>query len=202
MVAVHQAFAGIFRHPSAPEGKAVHLLRHGIDPVHQLIGAGAQIHDHIRIHDTFHMLKARKVLYVIQLLLFPAVAVQQPQVEHIAFIHVPLTCGDHITLGHEQANKNGCTKGDDGHDGNIPAQTAADRLGQISAHCIFTHYHSISAIFLGFSLSFTDLMVPLRTWITRSAMSVRAPLWVMMMMVMPVLRPVSCSSCKMALPVW
>ena len=43
--------------------------------------------------------------------------------------------------------------------------------------------------------------MPFLTRITRSAMLVSALLWVMMITVMPVFRPVSCRSCKMALPV-
>lgn len=62
-------------------------------------------------------------------------------------------------------------------------------------------YHSISSTGVGCGLTCEDRTVPDLIRITRSAMAVRAWLWVMTMTVRPVWRQVSCSSFSTLLPV-
>ena len=62
-------------------------------------------------------------------------------------------------------------------------------------------YHSISSMGTAFSFRRTSLMVPFLTLITRSAIAVKAELWVIISTVMPDFRLASCNSCKIAFPV-
>ena len=65
----------------------------------------------------------------------------------------------------------------------------------------FLIYHSISSTGVGLGFSVISATVPFLMRITRSAMGVRALLWVMTMTVTPPLRQLSCKSFKTALPV-
>ena len=63
------------------------------------------------------------------------------------------------------------------------------------------HYHSISSMGTGFSLTAMDWTVPFLIWMTRSAMAVSAELCVMMMTVIPFSRLCFCNSARICLPV-
>ena len=63
------------------------------------------------------------------------------------------------------------------------------------------HYHSICSTGVGCSLRSMAATVPFLMWMTRSAMGVRAVLWVMTTTVMPSLRQVSWRSLSTSLPV-
>ena len=191
MIAVDQALIRLHRESAAPKRQPVHLLRDRIEPVHRIIlfrtgaGNGIDVDNALSIH---HALQPRNG---IKLLLRPAIGADQAQVKHILRIHIFLARGHHIRFGHQQTHEHTGAQSYDCNDCKIASQGFQNGLQQIFAHRIFLHYHSISAIFWGFSLIFTDVTVPLRTLITRSAMAVSAPLWVMMITVMPVFRPVS-----------
>ena len=68
---------------------------------------------------------------------------------------------------------------------------------------LFFHrrYHSICATGRGDSFRSQERIFPLLTRITRSAIAVSAPLWVMMITVFPVCRQVFCKRERMAFPV-
>ena len=71
----------------------------------------------------------------------------------------------------------------------------------VGGQAIFPLHHSISSTGVGCLLSCVLSTFPLLMWMTRSAMGVRAVLWVMTTTVMPSCRQVSWSSFKICLPV-
>ena len=105
----------------------------------------------------------------------------------------------HGRLAHAQAGEKAHSQPHDGQNGQIAAQALAD-LPQGGAQ--ERPYHSISSTGMGRSLHSTEVTVPFFTWITRSAMAVRALLWVIITTVMPFFRLISCRSFKMDFPVW
>ena len=62
-------------------------------------------------------------------------------------------------------------------------------------------HHSICSTGTGCLLTSLERIWPLRTWMTRSAMAVRAELWVMTITVWPVVRQVFCKRASTDLPV-
>ena len=100
-----------------------------------------------------------------------------------------------------QARKKAGPQHNDSQDGQISSRRPKDRPERILAERGLAFYHSISSMGMGFSFSSTALTVPFLTRTTRSAIAVRALLWVMMITVIPVSRPVSARSFRMALPV-
>ena len=75
---------------------------------------------------------------------------------------------------------------------------AVSLLNQILLLCKVNYHFHFSAA-LPYYLNWLSRQMGLDGF---KAMAVRALLWVMMMTVMPVDRPVSCNSFRMALPVW
>ena len=146
MEAFNETFVGCFRHSAATEGNPVNGFRDGEVAVDRILLCPVHTGDQIQIQHRFCFHHAVQLPDLIQMLRFPAVAVHQAQVKHILLIHKPLPCGNHVCLGHQQADKQAGTKGNDHHDGNISAKGFDDGLPQISAHGVPFHYHSISAI--------------------------------------------------------
>ena len=146
MEAFCQTFVGVLGHSATPKSYQVKPLRQGDKAVDGVLlciprpGNEIQILHCFRIHNAVHLQNR------IQMLPRPAIAGHQAQVEHILFIHELLARGDHIGLGHQQAHKQGRTKGNDHHDGYVSAHGFDDRLAQILAHGVSLHYHSISAM--------------------------------------------------------
>ena len=200
-VALHHALIRGGRHPSVLQGGAVEPLGDGHELEDRVLVV-AHMYQHIQGNRALGIGNTVEPGEGEHIIVRPAVAVYHLQIEHILLIRVVLHRGDHVHLGHLQTGEQSRTQGDDGDDGDVSADGMADGLGQISPHHVLSsHYHSISEISWGLGLTVTEATVPLWTRMTRSAMAVRAALWVMMMMVMPVLRPVSCRSRRMALPV-
>ena len=106
--------------------------------------------------------------------------------------------GHHGWLAGAQAREKAHAQPDDCQDRQITPHALAD-FPQAGAEQRL--YHSISSTGTGRSLTSTDVTVPFFTWITRSAMAVRALLWVMMMTVMPCFRLMIWSSFRIDLPV-
>ena len=196
-----QTFVIRLRHPTAAKGYLIDILGDGIETVDAIFSTLAGFCDQIRPDRAFSLGDTFQLLHLVHIFLGPAIAVDQTDIEHILLVGKILPCGNHIRLGHQKAHKQPCTQGNNCSNGRISSEGLDNGLAQISAHGISFHYHSISAIFCGCSFLVTEETVPFLTRITRSAMAVNALLWVMMITVIPVLRPVSCSSCKMALPV-
>ena len=84
--------------------------------------------------------------------------------------------------------------------GNQAVVLGSHRRNPLLSRCS-EDYHSISSTGVGWSVRSTAATVPFLMWMTRSAMGVRAVLWVMTTTVMPCLRQVSWSSLRICLPV-
>ena len=76
-------------------------------------------------------------------------------------------------------------QGHDGQNGQKPPKGVPQLPPVVLAPGRTPDHHSISSTGITWSFFFTELMVPERTRMTRSAMAVSAELWVMMTTVMP-----------------
>ena len=196
-----QTFVIRLRHPTAAQGNLIDILGNGIEAVYAIFPILAGFCDQIHPDRAFSLGDTLQLLYLVHILLSPAIAADQTDVEHILLVGKILPRGNHVGFGHQKADKQPRAQSDDRGNGSISSEGLDNGLAQIPAHGISFHHHSISAMFCGCSFCVTEKTVPFLTRITRSAIAVKALLWVMMITVIPVLRPVSCSSCKMALPV-
>ena len=201
-VGICQTFVGGLRHPAFQKIYLIYLLGDGINLVNCLGLGISHRTDDIHIDGPFHIHHLGKLFYRLRLLQAPAIVIEQGQVVHILSVHIIPGCFHHGNLAGQQSHKQAGTQCNNRHNGNIPAHGFPYGTPQVSSHHVLFHYHSISEILCGCSFRVSDTTVPFFTRITRSAMAVKALLWVMMMMVIPVFLPVSCKSCKMALPVW
>ena len=199
---VGKAFVIPLRHPPAPESHLVHTLRDGVEPIHRLLIAALPIGNQVDIIDALSVGNTLQVRELPYIFVGPPVVADHPQVKHILLIHEDLARSHHVRFGHQKTYEQASAQGDNQGNGQISTEGFDYGLAQIFAHGVPAHdYHSISEMFWGCSFIVTDATVPFFTRITRSAMAVKAPLWVIMITVIPVFRPVSCKSCKMALPV-
>ena len=124
---------------------------------------------------------------------------EEPEVVKFLLLQIFDPGGHHVRLAGTQSGEEAHPQAHDGQDRQI-APRALPYLPQGGAKQRL--YHSISSTGAGRSLMCADSTVPFFTWITRSAMAVRALLWVMMTTVMPFFRLISCRSFRMDLPVW
>ena len=141
---VCQTLIGIPGHPTAPQIHFVHQIRQGIEAENFVFLLVSHPHQHVLIDGCFHVHQTGQVLYLLHLIVGPAVGAEEPQVEGVLLVCKDLTCLHHVDLGHPQAGENGTAQGDDQHDGQISSEGAADGLGQVFDHHILFHYHSIS----------------------------------------------------------
>ena len=122
------------------------------------------------------------------------------KIAQLGCVIILVPCQAHIGTGHAQAGIEAATERRHHGDGQEPSPRMRD-----GAQDFFTKrshgYHSKSAALPGWGLMKQLATRPSRTWMTRSAISANAELWVMRTTVLPVLRHVSCSNFKMALPV-
>ena len=188
--AIKKALSGIFRPAAFQQDQFINGFGNGIEPENGVFPIGAP-HNIIRVEYPLHLGKAGNLAHFFHLLPSPAIGAGQTQVKEILRVGISLTSGHHVRFGHFEAHKNTGTQSNDHGNGDVPSQGLFYGTGQIRPHCISLFHHSISEISIGCSFFSTDTTVPLRTRMTRSAMAVSAPLWVMIMMVMPVRRPVS-----------
>ena len=105
----------------------------------------------------------------------------------------------HVRRGGQQPRQKAGAQRHDEKDRQKTAEAAPDGPEVRLEKRLF--YHSIISTGMGSALTSLLTMRPLLTRMTRSAMAVRAVLWVMTTTVLPVWRQVSCSSLRMLLPV-
>ena len=105
----------------------------------------------------------------------------------------------HIGGGGQQTGQKARAQCHDEKNRQKPAEAAPNRAETLLEKR--TLYHSINSTGVGEGLTSLPTIWPLFTRMTRSAMAVRAVLWVMTMTVFPVVRQVSCSSLRILLPV-
>ena len=123
----------------------------------------------------------------------------QTEIVHLVLLGVFVQRMYHRGLCQPQAAEKADAERNDRHDRQKPAEAAPDL-----AHCHFQHprHHSMLSTGTGASLRCTPMICPLLTRMTRSAIAVRAELWVMMTTVMPFSRLCFCKSARICLPVW
>ena len=120
--AVSQTFLRAFGHPSAPQGDLVDSLRDLQETEHRVHLCALQPGDQVYVADTFRVHHALQLGCFLYIFLCPAIAVHQPQVEHVLPVHKHLSRGDHIRLGHQKPQKQCRTQRDNGRQGNIASQ--------------------------------------------------------------------------------
>ena len=187
---VSQTLSGVLRHPSASQRHLADGLRQRVKAVNRLL-LGCCLSNQVHPDNAFgilHLIHGGKFLHILRA---PAVIAYRPDIVHILLVHELLTGRHHVSLRHQKTGKQAGSQCNNRRNGDVPPKRFQNGLAQIGAHCISFHYHSISAIFCGCSFIVTEETVPFFTRITRSAMEVNALLWVMMIMVIPVFRPVS-----------
>ncbi len=123
---------------------------------------------------------------------------QEAEVIELLCFQIGPPCKHHVWLAGPQARKKTYPQTYNGQNRQIPPKALADLPQGRTKQRL---YHSISSTGTGRSLISTEVTAPFFTWITRSAMAVRALLWVMIMTVMPFFRLMSCNSFKIDLPV-
>ena len=128
-----------------------------------------------------------------------SICVENPQIKQGLRVYVILRRRHHVAFGGTQSHQKTGAQRNDRQNGQIPTQRLLNGAAEVSPHG--PAHHSISETGWGVGLIRDSTTVPFFTRTTRSAMAVSAELWVMIKTVMPVLRPVSCSSFKMAFPV-
>ena len=189
--AVCQALVGCGGHSALQEHQLVNLAGEGIKAVDGRLRPLLLVHNQIGVKYALCHLHPRELRNGRQLFLVPSVGAEQTQIEHILRIRIGLAGGHHVHFCGTQAHKDACSQSNDHGDGNIAPQGFDNRPAEIPPHHISPHYHSISAMSIGCSLISMLQTVPFFTRITRSAIAVRALLWVMITTVMPVFLPVS-----------
>ena len=178
---VDDALVRRFRHPPGGEAEEVYVLRDGVGPDHPLralVQNGEEVGEHRPPGGPHPRLpgEARHVL------------LREPQGGEEAEVVEPLLLqildarGHHSRLAGAQARKEPHPQPHNGQYRQVPPQALADLPQGGFQH---SPYHSISSTGAGKSLVRTEITDPFFTWMTRSAIAVRALLWVMMMMVMP-----------------
>ena len=163
MIAVDETFIGSFRHTAANEPEHVQSFGHRIKTVGGSLLSAAEVRQQIHICNPFRILNSVHSGNLVHMVFVPSIHADQTQIEHIQIIQMLLTCGNHIRLSHQQAHKHTGTQSNDHDNGQIPPEGSQYGLGEIFAHCISSHYHSISAISTGCSFLVTDVTVPLLT---------------------------------------
>ena len=123
-------------------------------------------------------------------------------VVHAALVVVVVGGYPHVPGGGQQPRQKAHAQGHNGQNGQEPGEGALyGAEDRFSIGLVHGAHHSISSTGVGCLFTSLEMALPLLMRITRSAMAVRALLWVMTITVRPVLRQVSCKSCKTALPV-
>ena len=195
---VGQALVGGLRHPSGLQMGEVDAVCKGVGFYHHLlprIDFGEEVGGHRSpgLGYAFHPGEGIHVL--------PGEPQRGDQLEikQGLLVQVFLARSHHVRLADAQSGEESHAQSHNGQDRQIAAHALAD-LPQGGSKQRLNH-HSISSTGTGWSLTSWEVTVPFFTWITRSAMAVRALLWVMMMTVMPFFRLMSWSSLRMDLPV-
>ena len=199
-VSVRQTLSRLFRHTSAGQGHGIDRHRELVDLIDRVVRLLLVMEQHVEADAALgfgHAVHFRNRGHVLGL---KAQGGQELIVEKGMLIQKHLGCFDHGRLGHLQPREEAGAQGNDAQDGQVPPQAAPDLPDKVFS-CRPTHYHSISWMGMGLGLVSMETTVPFFTWITRSAMAVRAELWVIMMTVMFCFRQVSCRRAKMAFPV-
>ena len=186
------------RHAPGDQAQAVDILREGVGAQRAVVAvrAGAEEVRPDRALGGVHALQGSKIVLILRC---EAQRGNQAVVEQVVFLYVFVAGAHHGGAADAQAAKEAHAQRNDRQYGEITAPVLVD--GPERGFFQRLHYHSISSTGTARSLTRSESTVPLLSSITRSAMAVRAELWVMMMTVMPLLRAVSCNSFRMALPV-
>ena len=143
---VCQTLIRFFRHTAAPQNNPVHSLRDFIEAVYRTFPGISHIRNSVQIQDTFCIRNCFQSRNLRCMCLIPTVGADQTQVEHVLLVHILLTRRHHIGFGHQQAHKHTGTQRNDHNDRQITAKRFEYGLLEVFAHCISSHYHSISAI--------------------------------------------------------
>ena len=193
----HHLVVGL-RHAPGDQAQAVHLFRQGVGAQRAVVAVRAG-EEEVRPHRALGAVHALQGSKIVLILRSKAERGNQAVVEQVVFPHVGVPGAHHCGAADAQAAEEAHAQRDDRQYGEIAAPVLFD--GPERGFFQRLHYHSISSTGTARSLTRSESTVPLLSSITRSAMAVRAELWVMMMTVMPLLRAVSCKSFRMALPV-
>ena len=175
--------------------KGIEPLRHGTD-IDDTVGGGGVHHAH-----ALHRLHPVRPGQSRQVLVGNAKGGDDIAVHKSGAVKVVVGGVLHIGRRGPQAGQERHRQGGQHQNGQKPAESMPDLPEGVGEQAVFPLYHSISSTGVGCSLSSIFSTFPLLIWITRSAMGVRAVLWVMTTTVMPSCRQVSCSSFRICLPV-
>ena len=194
---VAQALVCRLRHPARTQLGNVDALRQGVGLDDGLLPVPG-FRQKVRVYRAPGRLNAVQSGKIGHVLLCKAQSGQQPEVKEPLLRQIPDPCSGHGGLAGPQPREKAYAQKHDGQDCQIPPQALPDLPPGAFQQRL---YHSIASTGTGAALISSLVTEPFFTWITRSAMAVRALLWVMMTTVMPCWRLMSCKSCKMALPV-
>ena len=195
---VPQALAGSLGHPARRQLGEVDAFRQGVG-LHDHLNSLLDLREKVGIYRTpggSHVLPGGKSVHILP---GKAQGGQEPEIIEFLLLQIFDSGSHHIRLAGPQSGEKADSQTHNGQNRQIASRALAD-FPQGGAKQRL--YHSISSTGAGQSLMSTDSTVPFFTWITRSAMAVRALLWVMMTTVMPFFRLISCKSFRMDLPVW
>ena len=194
---VGQTLARRLRHPACQELGHVDALRQGVGLDDQLLPL-VHLRQKVRVYRAPGLSNALQTGKTGHVLLGKAQGGQQPEVKEPLLRQIADPRGGHGGLAGAQPREKAHAQEYNGQDRQVAAQTLPDLpQGALQQRL----YHSSASTGTGAALISSLVTEPFFTWITRSAMAVRALLWVMMITVMPCRRLMSCRSCKMALPV-
>ena len=202
---LHHTFIFRLRPAAVHQQGAVHIgaagaaeAAHAVEPGHKGVAGGKDDLPvgHVGGHDGLHPRNGgdgRRVA------LLQTKAADDAQVVEVGVVIILAGGVAHIRRCDQQTRQKAAAQRHDGKNGKKAAEAAAHRPDTGLPEG--TVYHSICSTGTGPGLTSLLMIRPLFTRMTRSAMAVRAVLWVMTMTVLPVERQVSCSSFRMLLPV-
>ena len=178
---IAQTFAAGFRHPSGDQFGMVHIVRQTVRNEDKLTVCGV-LPEKFRIPGAVGGLYALQRGKGIHILPGKSQSGEQPEVVEIVCIQIFLPGGQHGGLAHPQTGEEADAQPHNGQNGQKPPQTLPDLPQGGFQQCC---YHSISSTLMGASLTASLTTMPFFTRMTRSAMAVRALLWVMIITVTP-----------------
>ena len=175
------------RHPSGHQLCVVYRVRQGTGRNHDFL-VFLPLHKEIRIYRAFGRGNSLHLGEGIHVLICKAQSGHELEIIEAVLPEVGHPGGHHIRLGHPQPCKKSHAQPYNGKNRQIAAQTLADLPQGGLQH---RPYHSISSTGTGLVLISSETTIPFFTRITRSAIAVRALLWVIIMTVMPFCRLIS-----------
>ena len=157
-----------------------------VEPLRQGAHADDAVHRRgIHRPGPLHLLHPVRRRQGVQILLGQPQGGQHPAVHEPGAVVVPVGGVLHVRRGGPQARQEGHRQRGQHQDGQKAAEGVPDLPDGVGGQAVFPRYHSISSTGVGAPLRSMAATLPFLMWITRSAMGVRAVLWVMTITVMP-----------------